>query len=1050
MPASMEARIAEHAVAPIPPTSPTYDQAPLGHRAAMIRMRDDIPKEDMSPRRRFVLTAPPPGCDVVESSTAAAARAPRGQYDFVDAVEAGQGLIRSPGHDVRTIARGADRAEVVATQDENVEWTECTEKEVQVPPPFEYEEVDLEEFGSGTESDDPECERKRALKKLAKAHRPVDGLVYSDNFYIGQCLANKTLIKEMVSKIAVAQRRQLWLSRNDKTRMTAECRGKVPVFNDGGPVCKESGPLENKPKGDSVKCNKKSKKIGQVGESIKCPWLVHCTKSSKAETWWVRKFNDNHTCLQSRSIGKCTASFLSKEIEEAIKPDPRVPIASLKDQLQRKYELGLSDMKIFRAKQMAEERLFGDWASKRTYICWVLLKNGFKGAGKQRSLGTYGLFLCHGGDSYPRTIFDCCWVDDLEFSETPTSPSKQIGKSITMYMKLQWRGEQYKDLLWRSATATTVQRFGKNMEEIKKLNPEMYNWLKDIPPQHWARSHFSGRPHCDVLLNNMCEVLNRQLLKGRDKPIVTCLEFIREYLMKRIVIVQGIIDKSTGPLTPNATKLFNLIKRDAAQYKVIWNGGDLKWEITGMPCKHAVASIWNMANNGLEPGIPESWVHESYCSTIVQAKDSQAPPSSSQAFTNHHKIHLILTTTAIKKEEMFNAKDADYVPKKKVKSPGPIAVLGLPNKVTWLLQGEKKNGIRVRFDMSSDNTSSTVTYTSISSNLNGPSSWGIPLENAGEILDMDPARAPRASRTITEMMPVEDQPYAKDASPTAELPGYIADSDLMEDDIDTDSIDYPNEPRTDDEDEDKDPEEDLSKEHEPKDEGAKEDESSEDSDETESFEENETAATPPPPRLPQTRIPFSQTRLRRARKTVRIEPSMPASMEARIAEHADGTILLPLAPTYDMHHWVIGAHDPSAAAAAARAPRGQYDFVDTIRARQALQTSEHRMMTSIEEVNLRVSYQAQVRRQESEIFYTQLHDARTDRKDIRLEIDVVRGQRSVYEIELHEVRQAYLSSKARNRALLVRLKTLETHMSRMEWQRQRAEDDAVRQIMRTQ
>ncbi|GJT82246.1 hypothetical protein Tco_1056588 [Tanacetum coccineum] len=144
----------------------------------------------------------------------------------------------------------------------------------------------------------------------------------------------------------------------------------------------------------------------------------------------------------------------------------------------------------------------------------------------------------------------------------------------------------------------------------------------------------------------------------------------------------------------------------------------------------------------------------------------------------------------------------------------------------------------------------------------------------------------------------------------------------------------------------------------------------------------------------------------------------------------------------------------SSAAAAARASRGQCDFVDAVRTRQglihspghdiriiaraadraedvgyvrALQTSEHRMMTSIEEVNLRVSYQAQVRRQESEIFYTQLHDARTDRRDIRLEIDV-----------------------ARNRALLARLETLETHMSRMEWQRQRAEDDAVRQIMRTQ
>ncbi|GKG31881.1 hypothetical protein Tco_0426831, partial [Tanacetum coccineum] len=60
-----------------PLTNPSYDQASLGHRAAMICIRDDIPKEDMPPQRRFVLTTPPPGCDVVESSAAAAARAPR-------------------------------------------------------------------------------------------------------------------------------------------------------------------------------------------------------------------------------------------------------------------------------------------------------------------------------------------------------------------------------------------------------------------------------------------------------------------------------------------------------------------------------------------------------------------------------------------------------------------------------------------------------------------------------------------------------------------------------------------------------------------------------------------------------------------------------------------------------------------------------------------------------------------------------------------------------------------------------------------------------------
>ncbi|GKE40131.1 hypothetical protein Tco_1463536, partial [Tanacetum coccineum] len=96
MSASMEARITEHVATPIPPTSPTYDHAPLGHRVAMIRIRDDIPEEDMPPWRRFVLTAPPPGYDVAKSSA-----------------EAGQGLIHSPGHDSRTIARAADKVEDV-------------------------------------------------------------------------------------------------------------------------------------------------------------------------------------------------------------------------------------------------------------------------------------------------------------------------------------------------------------------------------------------------------------------------------------------------------------------------------------------------------------------------------------------------------------------------------------------------------------------------------------------------------------------------------------------------------------------------------------------------------------------------------------------------------------------------------------------------------------------------------------------------------------------------------------------------------------------------
>ncbi|GJU27837.1 hypothetical protein Tco_1166458 [Tanacetum coccineum] len=360
--------------------------------------------------------------------------------------------------------------------------------------------------------------------------------------------------------------------------------------------------------------------------------------------------------------------------------------------------------------------------------------------------------------------------------------------------------------------------------------------------------------------------------------------------------------------------------------------------------------------------------------------------------------------------------------------------------------------------MSSDNASSTVTYTSVSFYSNGPSSWGIPLVNADKIPDMDPYEE------VAQQGQIEDQPYADDASPKTEPSGYIADLDSMEEDTIKDSIDYLDEPKDGEEDDDKDSEED------PKEDTIPVVDPIPLAGDTEAFETDESAPTP---RSPQTR-----------HATTPIPPTNPTYDQAPLGHRAAMIRMRDDIPEEDMppqRRFVLTAPLPrcdvaGSYATAARAPRGQYDFVDAVEAGQgltrspghdartiaraadraedvgyvrALQASERRMMTSMEEVNLRVSYQAQVRRQESEIFYTQLHDARTDRRDIRLEIDVVRGQRTAYETELHEVRQAYLRSEAQNRALLARLETLETHMTRMEWQRQRAEDDAAKQIMRT-
>ncbi|GJS57723.1 hypothetical protein Tco_0652507 [Tanacetum coccineum] len=132
----------------------------------------------------------------------------------------------------------------------------------------------------------------------------------------------------------------------------------------------------------------------------------------------------------------------------------------------------------------------------------------------------------------------------------------------------------------------------------------------------------------------------------------------------------------------------------------------------------------------------------------------------------------------------------------------------------------------------------------------------------------------------------------------------------------------------------------------------------------------------------------------------------------------------------------------SSAAAAARQPG------PTIETR--LRDTERRMMTALELVNRRVTYQVDVCTRESSEFCTRHHDAQKDRAAVRAEIEVLRRERLAYEQESMETRQALARSEAHCRALEARVTVLETEVHRHEWQRQAADDLAVQHIMRTQ
>nr|GEY69517.1 transposase, mutator type [Tanacetum cinerariifolium] len=216
---------------------------------------------------------------------------------------------------------------------------------------------------------------------------------------------------------------------------------------------------------------------------------------------------------------------------------------------------------------------------KGVYMCLGALKQGFRACGRE----ILGLDECFMSGHWPGQILTAvevyannriypvaydiveaeskasrCWFlnllrEDLGLIQAiasvfPSAEHRYYVRYIHENMKLRFKGGMYKEMLWNAAKANSESGFKKKME----------------------------------------------------------------YLMKRIVVVQKVIDKTAEPPTPYVTKMFDAIKKKATE----------KWELTEIPCKHVVAAIY-MSKNSVGVGQPmngrDMW-------PVVESKTVIIPP----------------------------------------------------------------------------------------------------------------------------------------------------------------------------------------------------------------------------------------------------------------------------------------------------------------------------------------------------------------------------------------------------------------------------------------
>ncbi|CAK8533602.1 unnamed protein product [Lathyrus sativus] len=136
----------------------------------------------------------------------------------------------------------------------------------------------------------------------------------------------------------------------------------------------------------------------------------------------------------------------------------------------------------------------------------------------------------------------------------------------------------------------------------------------------------------------MCEAFNRAILEYKDKLIISLLEEIKHYITVRISAQKEKLSRYTSVTSHNIQKVLEKTKRASEGWIATWHADDdfaifgvsngvgtyvvnllqqkcgcRKWDLSGIPCCHAIACIWYNKKE------PEEYVSSFYRKSTVLA-----------------------------------------------------------------------------------------------------------------------------------------------------------------------------------------------------------------------------------------------------------------------------------------------------------------------------------------------------------------------------------------------------------------------------------------------
>ncbi|CAN1295046.1 hypothetical protein LINPERPRIM_LOCUS22696 [Linum perenne] len=211
----------------------------------------------------------------------------------------------------------------------------------------------------------------------------------------------------------------------------------------------------------------------------------------------------------------------------------------------------------------------------------------------------------------------------------PYADHRLCARHIYNNWRKKYKNPEWQSIFWKCAKASIEPLFNRHKDELAKQNFEAAESMTNIDPKHWSRAYFSTKVKCDSMDNNMSESFNSLILEARHKPIFSMLEDIRVMCMEQIAVKRVLAMKWKGDYCPKILRKLATKAKKVRYCQIIGNGKNgyevrykdedrfsvqldegkcscRSWDLTGVPCPHAIACIISEGND------PERYISNWY------------------------------------------------------------------------------------------------------------------------------------------------------------------------------------------------------------------------------------------------------------------------------------------------------------------------------------------------------------------------------------------------------------------------------------------------------